>query len=623
MPQPWITFCTTRHTILGTVTMPSGRVRRFTTSTAITVAALGLLSVTTGAVADRRPVAPEPATATLRGSRPVLSSVLSPALSPQAARYRAQELSWRGCIDPELEPGLPIDYYRLQCTTLTAPLNWADPSGGPEVEIAVSRLKAAITPAVGVLFTNPGGPGAAGVELPLLFVSDARKALLRSQDIYGIDVRGTGDSSNVTCGGTSSRLLDPRERSTANLALLLDSAELTARACDVAGGQLIDYVSTEQTVRDLELLRAVVQAPKLNWIGFSAGTWLGAQYATAFPERVGNMVLDSNVDFTGSWQAALQLQPKGFERRFTADFTPWVAKYQAIYRLGGTSGAVQASYERIRAGLRSDVPIDSAVTLDQLVAGSLYSKGLFPLAASVLAELDDFLVAQQTSNRRAMSRSRARVSAAIPLLRRATMSFAGDAEEAAFLAVTCNDTAWIGGRAGLVEASARIGAASPLLGWGTVGQPCAFWNRPAVNTPVPTGVGVPAVLMVQSEHDPATPIEGARSAAARFAGARFLTVTGEGDHGLYAGGNSCVNKTVERFIVQGILPVEGATCAGRALPKPDQSTFLAQAGTYRVRAAKTAVPGPVSPIGAAAVAGLPIPGTNPLVALRLLAALTP
>jgi pimeloyl-ACP methyl ester carboxylesterase len=574
------------------------------TSTAITVAALGLLSGTTGAVAGHHPVGSEPGTTTLRGSDPVFASVLSTALSPRAARYRAQELSWRGCIDRKLEPGLPVDYYRLQCSTLTAPLNWADPNGGGQVEIAVSRLKASISPAVGVLFTNPGGPGAAGVGLPLLFVSDARKALLRSQDIYGIDVRGTGDSSNVTCGGTPSRLLDPRERSTENLALLLDSAELTARACDVAGGQLIDYVTTEQTVRDLELLRAVVQAPKLNWLGFSAGTWLGAQYATAFPERVGNMVLDSNVDFTGSWQAALQLQPMGFERRFTADFLPWVAKYQVTYRLGGSPAAVQASYERIRAGLRSDVPIDSAVTLDQLIAGSLYSKGLFPLAGSVLAELNDFLLAQRSANLRAMSRSRAQVSAAIPLLRRGTMSFAGDAEAAAFLAVTCNDTAWTGGRAGLVEASARLGATAPLLGWAAVEQPCAFWNRPTANTPVPTGVGVPAVLMVQSEHDPATPIEGARAAAAGFAGARLLTVTGEGDHGLYAGGNSCVNKAVERFIVHGLLPAEGATCAGRALPKPDQSTFRAQAGNRRA-------------------AALPIPGTNPLVALRLLAALTP
>jgi pimeloyl-ACP methyl ester carboxylesterase len=580
--------------------MPSGRSRRFTTAAVITVAALGLLGITTGAEADRRPLPDQPAHLELRGSA-LLSHQLSTVVSPRAARYRAQDVSWRRCIDRTLEPGLPAAYYRLQCATLTAPLDWDDPDNGAEVEIAISRLRATRSPATGVLFTNPGGPGAAGVELPLLFVSDARKALLRSQDIYGMDVRGTGDSSNVSCGGLRSALLDPRDRGVANLDLLLDSAELTARACDVVGGALIDHVTTEQTVRDLDLLRAVVGAPTVNWIGYSAGTWLGAQYATTYPEHVGHVVLDSNVDFTSTWQSALQLQPKGFERRFTEDFTPWVAKYQADYGLGSTSGAVRASYERIRAGLRSDVPIDSAVTLDQVVAGALYSKGLFPLAASVLADLDRFLSAQRTSNVRAMSRARVRVNAAMPLLRRATMSFAGDAPDATFLAVTCNDTSWTGGRAGLLAASDRLGSASPLVGWAAIDQPCAFWKRTAVDAPAPTGAGVPPVLMVQSDHDPATPIEGAQQAASRFAGARLLTVTGEGDHGLYAGGNPCVNKAVERFIVAGTLPASGATCAGRPLPAPHRSTFQAQSGT----------------------SGLPVPGTNPLVALRLLAALAP
>ena len=594
--------------------MPSGRSRRFTSATVITLAALGLLGVTTGAEAERRPSPVPTEGSELRGSA-LVSHRFATALSPSAARYRAQSLSWRGCIDRDLEPGLPTAYYRLQCATLTAPLDWADPSAGPEVEIAVSRLKATRSPATGVLFTNPGGPGAAGVDLPLLFLSDARKALLRSQDIYGMDVRGTGDSSNVSCGGLRARLLDPRDREPANLDLLLDSAALTARACDVVGGDLIDQVTTEQTVHDLDLLRAVVGAPKVNWIGYSAGTWLGAQYATTFPENVGHMVLDSNVDFTGSWQDALQLQPAGFERRFTEDFTPWVAKYQADYGLGSTSGAVQASYERIRSGLRSDVPIDSAVTLDQVVAGSLYSKGLFPLAASVLSELDRFLTAQRTSNVRAMSQARARVRSTLPLLQRSTMSFAGDASDATFLAVTCNDTTWAGGRAGLVASSEQLGTASPLLGWAVIDQPCAFWKRSAVDAPPPTGVGLPPVLMVQSDHDPATPIEGARRAASRFAGARLLTVTGEGDHGLYAGGNACVNKAVERFVGSGTLPAEGATCVGRPLPKPDRSTFQARAGSYRVRTADA------SPSRAAAA--LPVPGTNPLVALRLLSALAP
>jgi fermentation-respiration switch protein FrsA (DUF1100 family) len=86
---------------------------------------------------------------------------------------------------------------------------------------------------------------------------------------------------------------------------------------------------------------------------------------------------------------------------------------------------------------------------------------------------------------------------------------------------------------------------------------------------VPTGVGVPPVLMVQTERDPATPIEGARRAAQGFAGARLLTVVGDGDHATYAiRGNECVDGAVEAYLIDGIVPAEGATCPGLPVPPP-------------------------------------------------------
>jgi hypothetical protein len=77
------------------------------------------------------------------------------------------------------------------------------------------------------------------------------------------------------------------------------------------------------------------------------------------------------------------------------------------------------------------------------------------------------------------------------------------------------------------------------------------------------------VLVVQSAHDPATPLEGARRTVAALRGARMLLVTGEGDHGLYAGGNACVDAAVERWITAGRLPAAGATCRGRGYPDPE------------------------------------------------------
>jgi pimeloyl-ACP methyl ester carboxylesterase len=534
-------------------------------------------------------------------------------LAQQAlARMKSQDLGWIPCINADSEPGLPAPYYRMKCATLTAPLDWSDPAGA-QIQIAVSRLPATTSPAQGALFTNPGGPGAEGLDLPLLFLSDNRKALLQTQDIYGMDVRGTGESANVTCGGAPSLSLDPRDRDAANLDLLLDTAALSARACDVAGGALIDHVTTDQTVQDIDLLRSVVGAAKLNWLGFSAGTWLGAQYATAYPKNVGHMVLDSNLDFTSDWQTALDLQPMGFERRFRSDFAGWVAKYQSVYGLGASADAVLASYERIRAGMRSDLPIDSPAALDDLIASSLYTKDLFPVAGQVLSDLNSVLTAQGSGHYRTAHVDAAldRISAALPLLHRTAAGiepFSGDASDAAFLAITCNDTPWTGDRAALSASSETLGTASPLIGFATIEQPCVFWNRPPVSTPVPNGAGVPPVLMVQSEHDPATPIEGAWHAAAGFAGARMLTVTGDGDHGLYAGGNACVDKNVEKFITAGTLPLAGATCKGTAMPNPLSSAAFraSRKGSFAARASK---------------AGIPAAGTNPMLALQALSRL--
>ncbi|GAA1330073.1 hypothetical protein GCM10009660_02010 [Catellatospora bangladeshensis] len=107
-----------------------------------------------------------------------------------------------------------------------------------------------------------------------------------------------------------------------------------------------------------------------------------------------------------------------------------------------------------------------------------------------------------------------------------------------------------------------------MAGWYQTTAPCAFWKRPPLRLKTPTGKGVPPVLMVQSVRDPATPLEGAQRAHQRFANSRLLTVVDEGDHGVYAFGNPCVDDVVESFIVDGKVPSEDSTCPGVPLPDP-------------------------------------------------------
>jgi pimeloyl-ACP methyl ester carboxylesterase len=100
-----------------------------------------------------------------------------------------------------------------------------------------------------------------------------------------------------------------------------------------------------------------------------------------------------------------------------------------------------------------------------------------------------------------------------------------------------------------------------------VALPCIFWdNRPAEQQEL-NGEGVPPVLMVQSERDPATPIEGARNAHEAFKGSRMVTITNDGNHGIYASDNTCANDVVEDYLVGGVVPRD-RTCPGTPLPTP-------------------------------------------------------
>jgi pimeloyl-ACP methyl ester carboxylesterase len=473
--------------------------------------------------------------------------------APVPDRYLAQRIDWTPCWDPaNLPEGLPPGGERLECGTYRAPRDWRHAAQGTDITIAVSRLRPVTGEAKGSVLTNPGGPGEPGRTLPLLFLNQPK--LLASQEVVGVDVRGTGESTNVTCGNYQwIDIADPRDRGPENLDLLYDTAEQQARTCQASSGEFGKVVNTEQTVHDLDLLRHLLGRDKVNWIGYSGGSWMGAYYATYFPHRVGRFVTDSNTDFTSTFQTVLGAFGMGFERRFRTDFLPWVAKHDSLYHLGTTGEAVRRNYEAIRAELAANplpLPDGSQLTatrFDLFLMRAQYSKDNFPPAAETVAQL-----------RQEVARS-----GSAPGLGRFP-----DAANATLYSVVCNDTPFRGDRDFLIRESERLGRLYPLAGYYQVAAPCAFWQRPPLQLKTPTGRGVPPILMVQSVRDPATPLEGAQRAHRRFAGSRLLTVTDEGDHGVYAFGNACVDAVVEAFIVDDVVPRHDLTCAGVPLPEP-------------------------------------------------------
>jgi hypothetical protein len=106
--------------------------------------------------------------------------------------------------------------------------------------------------------------------------------------------------------------------------------------------------------------------------------------------------------------------------------------------------------------------------------------------------------------------------------------------------------------------------ASPVFGdamaWGLT--QCTGWPVDgAWDSPDVRAAGAAPILVVGNTGDPATPYEGARRMADELGqgvGVE-LTYRGEG-HGAYNGGDSCVRRTVNAYLLDGTVPRDGTVC---------------------------------------------------------------
>ncbi|WP_432522686.1 alpha/beta hydrolase [Kineococcus sp. SYSU DK006] len=529
------------------------------------------------AAADTTTTAP---TATLPGSgRLSALAAARPATLEQAqaqfeqrtpAALREQRPVWAPCTAEQFNPlevQLGVLELGLECAVVTVPRDWDEPTAGEPLSIAISRVHREGPRPERTVLTNPGGPGGAGLSMAVYGTIGA----LTGTEVVGVDVRGTGASTSLECGdevvAANAALPDPRDRSDAALDRTAELVSAAARACQQ--DPLAPVVTTEQTVADLDLVRAVLERETVDWVGVSGGTWLGAQYATYFPARVGRFVLDSNVDVTAGWQQAFEHQPMAFQRRFDEDFRPWAARWSWLFRLGADPAAVTRTYEEVRAGLAVEplqVPGVGAVTpqlLDGVTASNMYSKQSFESQAWTMLYLRAALLARSAGDLLGVQRATAQAGEAMVAASRFDETMA-----ATFQTITCNDTAWTRGQRAWDEAGDRYGQRYPLLGWSVTSQPCAYYDRPELTLPRPDGRDLPPLLVLQSTHDPATAYEGALETAAALPSSRMVTVVDEGDHGVYLTGNACVDEVVDTFLLTGAAPEGDVTCQGTGVPAP-------------------------------------------------------
>ncbi|GHC34097.1 alpha/beta hydrolase [Streptomyces cinnamoneus] len=493
----------------------------------------------------------------------VLPASVAQARPSVPARYTQQHLDWQRCGKDS----------PLECATMAVPRDWHDAGAGPDLTIAVSRHRAS-DPAKrrGVLMMAAGGPGGSGLQRPQ-WLAGGSAAIDAAYDVVSFDQRGVGNSTRAVCESDAEfadfTAGDFRDRSPAAVQRVVDRSRAFVEHCKSRSGDLLPYLTTEQTVRDMDLFRSLLGEKKISYYGASYATMVGAYYATLFPQRVERAVLDSNIAFDGSWESFTTGQPMSFQRRFEQDFLPWLAQYDGVYHYGRTAAEAKATWERRRSALSAH-PVkagDTVIGPNQLDNGTLqaiYSagKGFRPLAGA-LAALDHWDTADAQEK---------------TLAAQVFGSYSGPGFFAEYFSVTCNDTRWDRNMDHWIERSAKDTVDLPLVGARELAfsAVCAAWPASKAPRVKVTGAGLPTTLMVNSVHDPATYYEAAVRAHRALRGSRLVTVTGDGDHGQFETGNACVDGIVTAYLVGGTAPERDLTCAAKPLPVPEGASPAAK-----------------------------------------------
>ncbi|MET7439737.1 alpha/beta hydrolase [Streptomyces sp. NPDC004082] len=505
------------------------------------------------------------ATATLALLAVELPSAAGAADGPDLTRFYDQRIKWSACEDEEA----PED---LQCGKVTVPLDYARPGAGT-LDLALARYRAT-GPKRGSVLLNFGGPGGSGVS-ELAAGGKDFMGLTNGYDVVTFDPRGVGRSSPVSCGegaaeaeAASSEESDPLET--------LEDLRKMADACAKHSGPVLPHIGTVNASRDLDVMRDALGDKKLNYLGFSYGTRLGAVYSAQFPKKVGRMVLDGVDTLT---EPLAEQGVVGAEGQQTAleDFLEWCTAHMTCPFGEDTRSAREDVVDLIRSLDQDPVPTDfgqafSGQDLVGAISQALYSRQLWPTLEQALSSLvqdGDSQGLMQLSGGAALPDTRRDGRAAGP--RRDgdlvdAMEVPFDNLPAALIAINCADDP---DRPTAEQVTRDIGRlrdeyedASPVFGRYRLTQVLMCYGRPPGTDFIRDevrDVGTSKMLLVGTRGDPATPYRWTQETADRL-GSSAVVLDNKGDgHTGYAS-SKCVHQKVDDFLLYGSLPDDGSSC---------------------------------------------------------------
>ncbi|GAA4605505.1 alpha/beta hydrolase [Actinoallomurus liliacearum] len=335
------------------------------------------------------------------------SAALSNAVPAAAAASRSgSTVDWKPCptysdeaiaslgTPNEQIPQFRAQMKRLECGTISVPLDYRHPKGR-KISIAVTRLGAVDTEhRLGALAMAPGGPGGSGYLDPIRMTL-RNKVIAQLNDRYdliGFDPRGVNYSTKTNCAGTPPPNAGPGPLTKASAERIYEATAADNAACGRSDPAFLGQLTTANVARDLDRVRAAIGERRLNILGFSWGTWLGAVYRSLFPGRTGRVFLDSPAPPYTSFAEHDEGVAEATERDF-ARMAAWLARYHTTYGLGATAQQVRATVLKLRHDY--DANPKTFTDLNRPIDGSSVAQlaGMtsphWPQAGRALAELRD------------------------------------------------------------------------------------------------------------------------------------------------------------------------------------------------------------------------------------------
>lgn len=477
-----------------------------------------------------------------------------------------QGITWGKCAPGTFDSYRGVDSSdpsEYQCAFLKAPLDWDNPDGDQiSLALAIHRSGKKDAPA---LFVNPGGPGGAVVSaLPYYAGQGIGEAVVNAYDIVALDPRGVGDSTPVFCmtdaekdkynAGSETEGTDADSPQSAIAEVQEDSREF-AQGCRDHSGAIFEHIDTVSAARDFDMVRSILGQDKLNLLGYSYGTFLGATYAGLYPAQVGRFVLDGALDPSLSVDEVSSMQMRGLD----ASLQQWITDCatQASCPMGRTKDEGIANVRSFLESLEAsplptndpDRPLTEGLAVTAMI-GAMYNTQWWPELTNAYSD------ATRRSDGTAMLEIADLMNSRNP-----DGTYADNSTDAINAINNLDykpagtDAEWIA-RADALKSELSI--LDRYVGYPSAGL-SAWPTEHAERAPI-HATGAAPILVIGTTHDPATPYPMAEALASQLDSGVLITVEGWNHTAYRRGANQCVVRAVEDYLVKGTVPTDGLTC---------------------------------------------------------------